>query len=311
MTWIARNGVRLYAERRGDGPPLLSISGTGADLAVHPNGFDLPFALSFDTACYDQRGLGRSTGPGPEPDSKPPWTMADYADDAAAVLDWAGWRQADVLGVSFGGMVAQELMLRHPGRVRRAVLACTSSGGPGGPSYPLHALAGLPAAERAAAMLPLIDTRWADPDRADMVRDFAAAALQTAPPPGPGALAQLEARRLHDTWSRLPQITAPVLVCAGRYDGIAPAANSEALAARIPGARLEVFDGGHAFLFQDPASDDAIRDFLLDPEPARWNSGPFDQIKIFSPERTRGDSGTSALRRPGENVEPGDENGER
>jgi pimeloyl-ACP methyl ester carboxylesterase len=82
--------------------------------------------------------------------------------------------------------------------------------------------------------------------------------------PTPGLLRQLEARRLHDTFDRLPEITATTLVAAGRYDGIAPLANSEAIAARIPGARLEVFEGGHAFFFEDADAWPAIAKFLLE-----------------------------------------------
>jgi 3-oxoadipate enol-lactonase len=165
--------------------------------------------------------------------------------------------------VSFGGMVAQELLVRHPHRVTRAVLACTSSGGAGGASYPLDTLTGRPVAERLATYVPLMDTRWTDPSYADPLRGFIEEMVESGPPPDDGALAQLATRRGHDTWDRLPGVTAEVLVCAGRYDGIAPLTNSEALAGQIPGARLQVFDGGHGFMYQDPTALEAMRTFLL------------------------------------------------
>jgi 3-oxoadipate enol-lactonase len=260
MTWVTRDGMRLYAERRGDGPPLLVISGTGQALGRRPNGFDLPLAAEFDMVCFDQRGLGQSDQPPPDAG----WTMADYADDAAAVLDWAQWDQAAVIGISFGGMVAQELLVRHPGRVSRAVLACTSAGGEGAASYPLHELAALSPADRAAATLALIDSRWADPGYDDPLRDMIGSVLQAAPPPSAGDLAQLGARRHHDTWSRLPQVDVPVFTCTGGFDGIAPPANSEAIAARVQHGRATIFGGGHGFLYQDPSSVEAIRDFLFE-----------------------------------------------
>ncbi len=256
MAWVERSGFRLYAERAGAGPALLYISGTGGDLRNRPNGFDTPGVGSFDCVCYDQRGLGRSGRP------KDSYTMADFADDAAAMLDWAGWSRAAVLGVSFGGMVAQELILRHPDRVSRAVLACTSSGGIGGSSYPLHELATLRPEQRAAKTAELIDTRWANPANPDPLRKTTLSSLGAARALDGGAIAQLQARRGHDTWDRLAGVTCPVLVAAGRYDGIAPLANAEALAARIPRARLEVFEGGHLFLAQDPSAATKITAFL-------------------------------------------------
>src|SRR6185503_21038769 len=111
MAYAHANGIELYYERAGSGPPLLFISGTGGDLRTKPNVFDGPLARRFDLLAYDQRGLGRSE----KPDL--PYSMADYADDAAALMASQGWEAALVVGVSFGGMVAQELAIRHPSRV--------------------------------------------------------------------------------------------------------------------------------------------------------------------------------------------------
>jgi pimeloyl-ACP methyl ester carboxylesterase len=80
-----------------------------------------------------------------------------------------------------------------------------------------------------------------------------------------GEAEQLEARRHHDVWDRLANIACPTLVAAGRYDGIAPVGNSEGIAARIAGAELRVYDGGHAFFVQDPAALPDLVEFLAAP----------------------------------------------
>ncbi len=265
MTRAAVAGADLYYEVAGSGPRLLLISGTGGDLRVPPSVFDGPLPSMFEIAAYDQRGLGRSSVP------PGPYTMAQYADDAAGLLDVLAWEKALVVGISFGGMVAQELALGHPGRVLRLVLACTSSGGEGGASYPLHEFGDIPERDRIARQLELADTRYdrawreANPDEwkklASLLR---ARAVIGADEPGraEGAALQLDARRRHDTWARLGQISCPTFVCGGLYDGIAPAANSERLASAIPGAHLQLFEGGHLFLLQDRAAWPAITTFL-------------------------------------------------
>ncbi len=77
-----------------------------------------------------------------------------------------------------------------------------------------------------------------------------------------GEVEQLEARRGHDVWDRLDAVACPTLVAAGRFDGIAPPANSEAIAARIPDCRLRLYEGGHAFFAQDRRALPEILDFL-------------------------------------------------
>ncbi|THD57991.1 alpha/beta fold hydrolase [Phenylobacterium sp.] len=263
MAYAQANGVRIYFERAGAGPPLLFISGTGGDLRMKPNVFDGPLAKSFDLLAYDQRGLGQTEKP------DVPYSMADYADDAAALMADQGWNEALVIGASFGGMVAQELALRHPMRVKRLVLACTSPGGAGGASFPFHEIEHLTGEARARHMIPISDTRRDEPWAAahpDQHRLFVAmgAADPYADEPGHvmGARRQLAARKDHDTWDRLPGIACPTLIAAGRYDGIALPATQEKMAARIPGAELTFFDGGHMFMIQDRTAIPAMAAFL-------------------------------------------------
>ena len=132
MPFIEVRNISLYYEIQGEGPRLLYISGTGGDLRVRPNVFDTLLIKHFTVLAYDQRGLGQTD----KPDK--PYTMADYAADAEGLLDALGWNSAYVMGVSFGGMVAQEMAVTYPRRIQKLVLACTSSGGAGGASYPLH-----------------------------------------------------------------------------------------------------------------------------------------------------------------------------
>ena len=154
--FVTANRLQLYLERGGSGETVLYISGTGGDLRNKPNQFDSPLARHFNLVCYDQRGLGQSDKPYGE------YTMVDYADDAAAVLDLIGEESIRVVGVSFGGMVAQELALRYPRRIRSLLLLCTSSGGRGQPSYPLHELEALTPTERVHRHLQISDTRRDD-----------------------------------------------------------------------------------------------------------------------------------------------------
>lgn len=257
------NGLNIYFERAGAGERLLFISGTGGDLRAKPNQFDGPLPKTFDMISYDQRGLGRSD----KPDIA--YSMADYADDAAALMESQGWDDAHVIGVSFGGMVAQELVLRHPGRVRRLVLACTSPGGAGGASFPFHEIEHLKGEARARHLTPISDTRrdaaWAaaNPETYEKIIALTAAdPFDGEPGRAQGAHRQLEARAAHDTWERLPQIAVPTLIAAGRYDGIALPATQEKMAARIPGAELAFFEGGHLFMIQDRAAVPAMIAFL-------------------------------------------------
>ena len=163
-------------------------------------------------------------------------------------------------------MVAQEFAVTNPERVERLALACTSAGGDGGSSYPLQKLLELPSEQRAAAQLKLADSRWDERWLEAHPADRALTEGLTADgqnQPDPAAYnAQLKARAAHDVWERLDAISCPTLVGYGNYDGIAPVQNSTAIASRIRGAELRGYEGGHLFLFQDPAALPEFEAFL-------------------------------------------------
>jgi 3-oxoadipate enol-lactonase len=262
MAQATLNGIDVHYERMGAGPTLLFLTGTGASIATSQLSID-PYTEAFDVVVHDQRGLGETEAP------EGPYTMADYAADAEALLDHLGLDAVRVVGTSFGGMVAQELAVTHPERVLRLALLCTSPGGAGGSSFPLGDLFALPPGERRARGTAVIDRRWteewlADHDVDRMIAD--AITGMTSPEPGSdrarGMAGQLAARTTHDVWDRLTSISCPTLVAAGRYDGVAPLENAEGIASRVPGAELRVYEGGHIFFIQDPTAVPEIIGFL-------------------------------------------------
>jgi 3-oxoadipate enol-lactonase len=264
MATLAVDDLDIYYEVLGEGPRLLVFNGSGATIASARPLIDF-LAQSFEVLVYDQRGLGL-TG---LPSSLEGFTMASYAADGAALLDYAGWPTARVFGISFGGMVAQEFAATWPERVERLALLCTSPGGEGGSSYPLHELDSLAPDERARVWHQNLDTRFSPQWLSSHPSDKALVeqvAIREAGPMTPdqrqGARLQLQARAHHDVWSRLRRIRCPTLVACGRYDGLAQPANSEAIASRIPNSELRRYEGGHLFILQDPRALPEIVSFL-------------------------------------------------
>lgn len=256
------NGIDVNYEVSGDGPPLLFLNGSGSTIA---DALPLlkPFILHFDVAIADHRGMGRSSLP------ENPYSMVDLATDAIGLVDHLGWETFALIGISFGGMVAQELAVAVPERIRRLVLMCTSAGGAGGSSYPLHELAHLAPDERAAQSTRILDTRFTPVWLAAHPRDSAILELmaqrRTPEPIGAaqrGAQLQMQARASHDVFDRLSRISSPTLVASGRFDGIAPPENGAAIAKQIPGASMRLYDGGHVFFQQDPTAIPDVIDFL-------------------------------------------------
>ncbi|HYM27597.1 MAG TPA: alpha/beta hydrolase [Steroidobacteraceae bacterium] len=245
-------GARIWYETAGAGTPLLLIAGFGSNTTVY--WANMPaLARRFRVIAMDPRGSGRSDVPAG------PYTMAMLADDAAAVLDAAGAPTAHVLGTSFGGMIAQHVALRHPARVRRLALGCTTPGGAAHvlppPDRIARFLAAAEIADPAEAVRSLYPLHYSDAfsaahDAEIVERARATAALRST---AEGRAGQLAAVQAHDTLAELPRITAPTLVLHGSDDGIVPAENGRILASVIAGARLRMYEGARHLFFVECA----------------------------------------------------------
>jgi 3-oxoadipate enol-lactonase len=256
---------QIFYKIAGKGERLLLISGTNSDTRHAPTIYDVPGANGFELMNYDHRGMGQSSSPDEVP------TMETYADDIAKLLDHAKWEKTSVIGISFGGMVAQHFALRHPDRVNRLALCCTSSGGKGGVSYPLQTLSHLNAEEYARFIMTKMnithDLEWqeAHPKKAKAIFEFyfkGANANYSDPVKYAAVQKQFAARAKHDVFDALHHLYIPTIIACGKDDGVAPPENSENLADAIPGAELSIFNGGHMFLKENPKAWPTLFDFF-------------------------------------------------
>lgn len=254
-------GVELYYEIHGSGFPLVLIRGLGSN-ADHWYSQVPPFSLRFRLVIFDNRGIGRSG----KPDVR--YTIPMMADDTAGLMDALGISKAHILGLSMGGMIAQEFALRYPQMVGGLVLACTHCGGdaavrPSGICSTFNDLmfsGTQEAVKKAQTCVYAEQTLTEVPEIIQKNREVS----QKFPPDTEVLIRQLEAIEHHDTWERLPLIHAPTLVLAGKEDALIPPENSRILAERIPGARLQIIEGGgHLFLVeQEDVFNRTVLDFL-------------------------------------------------
>jgi 3-oxoadipate enol-lactonase len=259
MAFVENQGARIYWDEQGDGPPVLLIMGLGYPSQMwHRTRPAL--AAHYKTIALDNRGIGRSDlPPGPYP-------IAVMASDAAAVLDAAGVESAHVLGISMGGMIAQEFALQYPKRVRSLILGCTAEGGPSAVRAEpeaiqmLMARGKMNAEEAAQAAVPFIYDAATPRERID--EDIAI--RRPWFPQAEGYNAQLQGILAWEAYSRLPDIAVPTLVIHGESDRLVPPGNGRLIAERIPGAKLVMIPhAGHIFLTdQTQAAHHAILEFL-------------------------------------------------
>jgi 3-oxoadipate enol-lactonase len=260
VPFVRVNGTGLHYTRVGTGEPMLWLAG----FAISANAWEpvLPlYSSHYDCISFDNRASGRS-GP-----SRRVISIPQLAADAVGVLDALHIDSAHVYGVSYGGMVAQELAIRFPDRVRGLILGGTTPGGPRATRPSLPDVVALGRTMRTSSgryglsgALFSDEFRREHPDEARELTEN----LQKHRAPASGVLAHLLASVYHDTVSRLRLIRSPTLVVHGGRDRMAPLRNSEMLVEGIPDAELAVIPGtGHAYLLEKPEESAAVViDFL-------------------------------------------------
>ncbi len=244
------DGTRLYYEAHGDPrrEPLILLEGLGGDIPGWRR--NIPhLATELFVVAYDHRGNGRSEAP------DAPATMTTFVEDCLSVMDELRIQRAHVYGQSFGGMVAQELGLTHPGRVRSLVLACTHAG-------PRHVVPSRARVPKDRPWLQLYSPSFAEAHPEHVEEDLRIGRAQPQHPDGQRR--QWEAIQGWDAYGRLPELHVPVLVLHGADDRMIDPENGRALAARIPDAELAILEGaGHVYHSeQADLADDIVLDFI-------------------------------------------------
>jgi 3-oxoadipate enol-lactonase len=252
---LARVGeIELSYERAGSGPTLLLIMGMSGTFDHWGPSFLEDLRRDFDVIVYDHRGVGTSTRL-----DQGRLTIAQMAEDAAGLLATLEVESAHVLGISMGGMVAQELALAHPERIRTLALGCTYCGGEGSALSSEEVMRRLTEGMSSGVRELAVRAAWeanVSPSFAaneEAYRLFLGIGLRRAVPIGT-IMAQMRAIAAHDTSTRLPRLQLPTLVIHGTLDELLPVQNGHMIAGLIPDSRLEILDGiGHMFFWEQPA----------------------------------------------------------
>jgi len=245
------NEVELAYELRGAGEPLVMIHGAQGDQSMFTE-LAARLAKQFRVLTFDQRGSGLSDKP------QANYSIAGLADDTAVLMDHVGFSSASVIGVSMGGMIAQEFALRHPHKLRCLILGCTTPGGAnsvriGGSAFAAaYSTEAISPEERGRALAEAAFTKGYIKRHPEIVAAMIEARRQR--PLDSAALAlRLKAAFAHDAYDRLGQVNCPTLVITGRDDALIAWQNSQILAERIPDAALVVLEpAGHCFWLEQP-----------------------------------------------------------
>lgn len=254
MPLASAGNIQLSYDRAGDGPPLplLLIMGMSGTKRHWGERVLSELRRDFEVIVYDHRDVGGSTRTGA------PFTIADLADDAAGLLAALQLDAAHVMGISMGGMVAQELALGYPERVRALTLGCTYCGGRRGPLTGEGVFQRLYESMSSGDRRRAIRTMWEVNVSAGFAADerewerFLATGMEHGVAI-PVIVEQMTAIAGHDTRARLPGLQTPTLVIHGTVDQMIEVSYGRAVAELTTGSRLEILEGvGHMFFLEQP-----------------------------------------------------------
>ena len=259
MPFAENDGMKIYWEEQGSGPPLVLIMGLGYTSEMWHR--MLPaFAREYRTIIFDNRGVGRSSVP------VKPYTVADMAADAAAVMEAAEIASAHVFGISMGGMIAQEFAIRYPRRLSSLILGCTHHGGREAVVADrevfevLMARGNMPLEEGIRAMVPYIYDSSTPRERIEEDLEI----RRRTYPKSFVYFGQIQAILAFDARNRLSEISARTLVLHGESDRLVPHENGRLLNLLIPNSKLVLLPrASHIFMTDQPeASINAVLSFL-------------------------------------------------
>lgn len=242
--------IEIYYEVHGTGPrTLVMIRGLGSNLLSWYEQID-EFARHYKCVVFDNRGAGRTD----KPDA--PYSIKQMADDTAGLMDALGIERAALLGISMGGMIAQEFALNHQEKLSCLILGCTHFGGAGiaqaAPEIVGAVIAGTNATpEQQKQQLQAVFCDDTIEHRPGVIEKHNRIRAQYAIPPFAFAR-QVQAVGAFDASARLGSIRIPTMVITGLEDRLVAPANSKLIADRIPGAKLKELPGGHLFMAEYP-----------------------------------------------------------
>jgi pimeloyl-ACP methyl ester carboxylesterase len=265
MPSVDAGGTELHFVRAGSGEPLLLIQGMSATHKAWGRPFLAPLERSFECIVFDNRGMGLS-GP-----AQTPFTIADMAGDVTALLDALAIESAHVVGISMGGMIAQELALAHPERIRSLTLGATYCGGPEGklmdPADLQMLAAAMASGDRERVLRAMWEINLSPTFRADEGRFAEFCEMANAlPAPREVIVQQMQACAAHDTSSRLATVEVPTQVVHGTADRLLAVENGIQIAALLS-VEPQLLDGvGHLFWWEQPErSATLVREHALAP----------------------------------------------
>lgn len=252
MPSVQNKGVRIAYHTRGEGTPIVLLMGLGLPGVIWGELVDALAERNFFVVIPDNRGTGDSDAP------MPPYSMKTMAADVVSVMEDAGVDSAQLVGVSFGGMLAQHVALDYPDRIEGLMLASTTCGLPHGKLPHPRAVWLLLKMAFFPDRMTFEEARqlFCHPDSADTLRAFLERVerqMQEAPTPMRASVGQLGAVIGHSTGARLSELKAPTRICTGDSDILIPPENAEILAELIPGATLTTIPrAGHIALHEYP-----------------------------------------------------------